>query len=46
MPSVRAQSAASEDDAPIQAITGMFALDALATMSQPHLPLSNKIQSI
>ena len=43
MPSERAQSAASEDDAPILAITGMFALEALATISQPHRPLSNKI---
>jgi hypothetical protein len=43
MPSERAQSAAIEDDAPILAITGMFARDALATMSQPHRPLSNRM---
>jgi len=43
IPSARAQSAAKVEHAPMLAITGILALEALATMSHPHRPLSNNI---
>ena len=46
MPKLRAQDAASEEQAPNEAMVGILQRAALATISQPHLPLSNRIESL
>ena len=46
MPKLRAQDAASEEQAPIEAILEILQRAALATISQPHLPLRRRIESL
>lgn len=46
IPKLRAQDAASEEQAPIEAILEILQRAALATISQPHLPLSSRIESL
>lgn len=46
IPRLRAQDAASEEQAPIDAILDILQRAALATMSQPHLPLNSRIESL
>ena len=42
MPNFLAQSAASVEQAPIDAITEMLDIAAFATISHPHLPLNKR----